>query len=139
MQRLRRKAKVAYRQNAARHSFASYHIANFEDATKTAIMLGHPNGALLYSTYRQQVKQADAELYWSILPKHVEEARAKEQQLQKEKILDRFKSRSASKKTSRRIPPQSERDTNGRIPSEQADPSRSRIPPRTAERLVHQT
>jgi len=36
MQRLRKKAKVMYPQNCARHCFASYHIAFHEDGAKTA-------------------------------------------------------------------------------------------------------
>jgi integrase len=80
MQRLRRKAKVVYKQNAARHSFASYHIAHFGDAAKTAILLGHPNPSLLYSTYRELVKVADAERYWNIIPASAEAAQEKARQ-----------------------------------------------------------
>jgi integrase len=75
MQRLRHKAGVPYKQNAARHSFASYHIAQFEDGNKTAFMLGHPNAALLYSTYRELVANEDAKKYWDIVPASVDKAR----------------------------------------------------------------
>jgi site-specific recombinase XerD len=57
LQRLRAKAGINYRQNAARHSFASYHVAMHDDAAKTAVLLGHPNPALLYSIYRECVSR----------------------------------------------------------------------------------
>jgi len=139
MQRLRRKAKVGYKQNAARHSFASYHVAVSEDAAKTAIMLGHPNQALLYSTYRELVKKTDAERYWNILPRHIEEMRAKQEEARKQNILDRFKNRSASGKTSRRIPPQVGTGSIERAPSGRVGPSRSGIPRRFRERPPRQT
>src|SRR5205823_7955019 len=68
MQRLRRKAGVAYSQNSARHCFASYHIAFHGDASKTAFWLGHPNPTLLYSTYRELVTFEEAKAYWDIVP-----------------------------------------------------------------------
>jgi len=126
MQRLRRVAKVPYKQNAARHSFASYHIALWEDATKTAIMLGHPNAALLYSTYRQQVKQSDAERYWNIIPKKIEEMRDKQKAYEKQKILDRFKTRPRATGNPLQIPLQVEPTSDERTPSVRVDPSRSR-------------
>jgi integrase len=75
MQRLRNKAKIVYPQNAARHCFCSYHIALHQDGAKTAILLGHPNPSLLYSTYREVVTQEDAIRYFEIVPKSVEEER----------------------------------------------------------------
>ena len=71
--RLRGKAKIPYPQNAARHCFSSYHIALHEDGAKTAVLLGHPNPALLYSTYREVVTKDDALLYFAIVPRAVEE------------------------------------------------------------------
>lgn len=93
MQRLRRKANVDYRQNAARISFASYHLAAFEDAPKTAIMLGHPNPSLLYRTYRELETKEDAELYWNIVPKDVA-VRQEEEKARKDAVLKRVKQRS---------------------------------------------
>ncbi len=78
MQRLRKKAKISYPQNAARHSFASYHIAISDAADKTALMLGHQNPQLLYRTYREVVRLESARLYWKIIPKCVEVAREAE-------------------------------------------------------------
>jgi integrase len=64
MQRLRKHANINYPQNAARHCFASYHIAYHRDAAQTAFLLGHPNAALLYNTYRELVTFEEAEKFW---------------------------------------------------------------------------
>jgi integrase len=56
-------------QNALRHSFASYHLANFNDAAALALELGHTNSNLVFQHYRQLVKPKDAERYWNIRPK----------------------------------------------------------------------
>ena len=58
--------------NAGRHSYASYHLAEYKNAGKTALMLGHPNPTLLYNTYRAVVKPKDAAIYWSIRPEAVD-------------------------------------------------------------------
>jgi len=78
MRAVRRGAKVAYSQNAMRHSFASYHVAMHENAAATAFMLGHPDANLLYNTYRDLVAKDDARLYWEILPANVVLAREQE-------------------------------------------------------------
>ena len=87
MQRLRRKAKIPYPQNAGRHCFCSYHIALYEDGAKTAVLLGHPNPSLLYSTYREVVTKEDASGYFEILPRRVEDARKLEEE-RKSRELD---------------------------------------------------
>jgi len=58
--------------NAGRHSFASYHLAEHSDAGKLAIELGHPNPSLLYKHYRQLVTPKSAKVYWSIKPSTLE-------------------------------------------------------------------
>lgn len=68
MRYLRKMAKIAYRQNAARISFASYHVAMHEDGAKTSLLLGHQNPALLWNTYRALVTKGEAERYWKITP-----------------------------------------------------------------------
>jgi integrase len=55
-------------QNALRHSYASYHLAHFNDAAKLALQLGHTHTHLIFQHYRQIVKPADAERYWKITP-----------------------------------------------------------------------
>jgi integrase len=54
--------------NAARHSFASYHLAMHQDAGKTAMALGHPDPRLLFDRYRALVTPKAAETYWAITP-----------------------------------------------------------------------
>ena len=60
--------------NALRHSFASYHLAHFNDAAKTALELGHADTSMLYAHYRELVTPEDAKRYWDIerLKKEVE-------------------------------------------------------------------
>jgi integrase len=55
-------------QNALRHSFASYHLARFNDAAALALELGHTNSNLVFQHYRQLVKPKQAEQYWKIAP-----------------------------------------------------------------------
>ena len=50
--------------NALRHSFASYHLAFFRDAARTALEAGHSQ-AVLFRHYRELVTQEDAEGWWS--------------------------------------------------------------------------
>ena len=54
--------------NALRHSFASYHLARFNDAAALALELGHTNSNLVFRHYRQLVKPKQAERYWNIAP-----------------------------------------------------------------------
>jgi integrase len=54
--------------NALRHSFASYHLALFNDAAALALELGHTNSDLVFQHYRQLVKPKQAERYWKIAP-----------------------------------------------------------------------
>ena len=54
--------------NALRHSFASYHLAHFNDAAALALELGHTDAGLVFQHYRQIVKPKDAEKYWNLFP-----------------------------------------------------------------------
>jgi integrase len=65
----REEAAIAqWPQNALRHSFASYHLARFNDAAVLALELGHTNSNLVFQHYRQLVKPKQAERYWKIAP-----------------------------------------------------------------------
>jgi site-specific recombinase XerD len=76
MKRLRKKAGIEYPQNAMRHCFASYHLAQHKDASKTALMLGHPNPTMLYDTYYQLIKKPEnVKTYWNIIPASVRAVR----------------------------------------------------------------
>jgi integrase len=54
--------------NALRHSFASYHLAKFNDAAALALELGHTSAHLVFQHYRQLVRPKQAERYWKIAP-----------------------------------------------------------------------
>ncbi|HEY7338933.1 MAG TPA: tyrosine-type recombinase/integrase [Bryobacteraceae bacterium] len=54
--------------NALRHSFASYHLAKFQDAAGLALQMGHTTTAMLFAHYREVVTFTDAEQYWNVVP-----------------------------------------------------------------------
>lgn len=54
--------------NALRHSFASYHMAYFQNAASTALELGHHDSRITFAHYRELVKPKEAERYWNIRP-----------------------------------------------------------------------
>ena len=52
-----------------RHTFASYHLAMYEDEAKTAFELGHRgNASVVYEHYRKLVKKTDAQKFWDLYP-----------------------------------------------------------------------
>jgi len=55
-------------QNGLRHSFASYHLAKFQDAPALALQLGHTTTSTLFAHYREVVEATAADRYWSIAP-----------------------------------------------------------------------
>jgi integrase len=57
-----------WKRNALRHSFASYHLAHFNDAAATALQLGHHDSRVTFAHYRELVKPKEAERYWNITP-----------------------------------------------------------------------
>jgi integrase len=59
--------RAGWPQNALRHSFGSYHLAQFNDAAKLALEMGN-SPATIFRHYRQLVKPKDAERYWKIMP-----------------------------------------------------------------------
>lgn len=52
--------------NCLRHSFASYHLAMWEDAGKTAHQMGHTSTAMVHQNYARAVKKEEAEKWWGI-------------------------------------------------------------------------
>ena len=54
--------------DALRHSFASYHLAGFNDAAATALQMGHKGTSTLFNHYRAIVKPAEATRWWAIRP-----------------------------------------------------------------------
>jgi integrase len=54
--------------NALRHSFASYHLAHFQDAAALALQMGHTDSGMIFNHYRQLVRPKDAAQYWTLAP-----------------------------------------------------------------------
>jgi integrase len=54
--------------NGLRHSFASYHLAQFRNAKDLALELGHSRSDTVFRHYHQRVKPAAAETFWQIVP-----------------------------------------------------------------------
>jgi hypothetical protein len=59
--------RAEWPQNALRHSFGSYHLAQFGDAAKLALEMGN-SPATIFKHYRQLVKPKEAQRYWKIAP-----------------------------------------------------------------------
>jgi len=53
--------------SAMRHSFASYRLAQCQDAAKVALEMGN-SPAIVFAHYRELVKPKEAARYWGILP-----------------------------------------------------------------------
>jgi integrase len=54
--------------NALRHSYASYHLAKFQDAAALALQMGHSTTAMIFAHYREVVTPDSADAYWTITP-----------------------------------------------------------------------
>jgi|GEM_PF-789234 len=54
--------------NAARHSFASYHLAEFKNAPALALEMGHSNTKMIFEHYRALVPPKAAKSYWGLTP-----------------------------------------------------------------------
>jgi len=66
--RLAEDAGVVWLRNAMRHSFASYHVAAFGSADKTATLLTHQGSHILYKHYRGNATRGDGERFFRIVP-----------------------------------------------------------------------
>jgi integrase len=64
---IRKESKATYPKNAARHCFASYHLA-VNTPEETAKLLGHPNARLLFSTYNNFAKPDQGKEFFAIIP-----------------------------------------------------------------------
>lgn len=70
----RQKQRVAWKKNAMRHSFGSYHFAMYADSIKTSNELGHKQGDnVLFSHYRALSTKEKSEQYFKIVPLVVSE------------------------------------------------------------------
>ena len=63
---------VPWPHDALRHSFASYHLAKFQNAPALALELGHQSNALIFSNYRRRVTEQEAIEYFGLLPRFPE-------------------------------------------------------------------
>lgn len=72
---LRKAAGIAeWPHNALRHSFASYHLAAFGDAMRTATILGHKDPGVVHNHYKALVVKATALKFWELRPEATEVA-----------------------------------------------------------------
>jgi integrase len=68
-ERLKTAAGLAkWPQNGLRHSFASYHLAHFQNAAQLMLELGHSTTRLIFEHYREVVTPQAAAQYWRTLP-----------------------------------------------------------------------
>ena len=63
----RQRAGIKWQTNCMRHSFASYRLAATQNAPQTALESGH-NQAVLFRHYREVIRPAIAERFFSIRP-----------------------------------------------------------------------
>lgn len=65
---VREKSGVRWEPDCMRHSFGSYHMAQHENAGKTALQMGHRTIDTTFEHYRRAVRKEDAARFWSIKP-----------------------------------------------------------------------
>ena len=65
---LTKAADISWSNDIMRHSYASYHLAHFCSADKTALEMGHRDTNMLFRHYRQLVTREAAEAFWDVLP-----------------------------------------------------------------------
>jgi integrase len=68
MTRREQVAGIIMPHNCLRHSFASYHLAKYQDAARLSLDMGHTSPKLLFNTYREVVYPEAAQLYFAIVP-----------------------------------------------------------------------
>lgn len=65
----RRITRLGNRQDVARHSYATYHLAKYRDRATLEVNMGHSVGsAMLFRHYRAAATPEQAEEYWNIRP-----------------------------------------------------------------------
>ena len=64
---LQRETGVTWAHNVTRHSFVSYHVAQFRSAAGTALEAGHTE-QMLFAHYRELVTPAAAAEFWGTVP-----------------------------------------------------------------------
>jgi integrase len=61
-------AGVSWKPNAMRHSFASYRLAQCNDAPRVSLELGHMSPAIVFRHYRALVQEEEAKQFFEIRP-----------------------------------------------------------------------
>jgi integrase len=61
-------AEVNMKRNAFRHTFASYHVAYFRDATALQMILGQRTPSVLFTHYVTGTRKEDAEQFFNLRP-----------------------------------------------------------------------
>jgi site-specific recombinase XerC len=64
---LKKKHGIEWPHNVTRHSWCSYHLAQFRNAAETALLAGHTE-QVLFQHYRELVTPDQAREFWSIVP-----------------------------------------------------------------------
>jgi integrase/recombinase XerD len=64
----RAKAGIAGRKDILRHSFASYHLAYYNDENRTTASLGHGSSKMLFKHYDAAVERKPALKFWGLFP-----------------------------------------------------------------------
>jgi integrase len=62
------RVELTWPNNGLRHSYASYHLARYQDAGALMLQLGHTTAKLIFEAYRELVRPEEADVYWSIMP-----------------------------------------------------------------------
>jgi integrase len=66
--KLCRELELEWRENGLRHSFASYHLAHFQNAEALALQMGHTSVRMIFEHYRELVAPQTAQRYSAIEP-----------------------------------------------------------------------
>jgi len=67
---VRATARANWCHDILRHSYASYHLAYFEDAAALQLQMGHVDTSMIFNNYRQRVKKSEVEKWWNLTRKN---------------------------------------------------------------------
>ena len=73
LREIRKAARLAnWTQDAMRHSYASYWLAQHGDINRLTLYMGHESPHMLWKHYHRAAKRKDAETYWKITPRETD-------------------------------------------------------------------
>ncbi len=64
----RRQLATPWKQNALRHSFASYLMEALQNPGEVSLQLGHSDAGVVFAHYRETVTVDDAKAFWALTP-----------------------------------------------------------------------